>query len=154
MSIENTLERIATALEKIVEKCGVPSSTAGLSKDVVDKAKASAAKITEEIREKQKGIRTDEKVEELAEEPEATEELQEVEPESTVKWADVNKAFFGALTKIKATVGLDKAKEVSAKLSKKYSGGSPPSASNTDPSKYGKFLADIEAALKENVKNG
>lgn len=145
MSIENTLERIAVALETI-------ASTVKPSKGPVadiEHHKEVAKAFAEETQAKQKGIRTDKKVETPVEthteEPGAT-----LTDAPEIKWADVNKAFFAVLTKIKAAKGLDRAKAASATLAKKFSNGLPPTAANTDPTRYAEFLADIaalEAAL-------
>lgn len=148
MTIENTLERIATALEKIA--AGAATGIVADTAVVLAKAETAAKEVTDEIKEKQGAVRTDKK-EEIIEEviEHVKEETKTDAPE--IKWADVNKAFFNALGKIKAAHGLDKAKEVSAKLSKKYSNGTPPKAENTNPAQYAEFLADIEKELGANV---
>lgn len=139
MSIENTLERIAVALEKIAGGAG---SITHESKEAeaISKAASVAKKVTDEIKEKQEAVRTDKKEETKTDAPE-------------IKWADVNKAFFNALGKIKKEQGLDAAKEVSAKFAQKYSGGQQPKADNTDVAQYAEFLADIDKELKARKLN-
>lgn len=162
MSIEDTLERIATALEKIAGGAEHEITTDPVARQRSLEAAASAAKkATDEIKDKQGAIRTDKteatktrpgkKVEERKEETngnsfyEIEEEL--VDPEQ-IKWPDLNKKLFGMLEEVRSVLGQDEAKAICATLMKKYSGGQKFTEGAVKPGLYKALLTDIEEQLE------
>lgn len=139
MSIENSLERIASALEAIAKsKTGLEAVTRNPAKET----EATQASIQRPRPGKKVEVRPDIEEEFLSDET----KLEEVEPDPDLKWPDINKKLFGMLGQVRDTNGTHK--EVCAKLMKKYSGGKPFSESSVKPSAYSALLADIEAELE------
>lgn len=120
MSIENTFERIAIALEQLV----VLASDSAVKKPKPERPKTEAPS---------------------TEVPTTGAKVYNPPAKTEITWAEVSKKLFKLLGEIKTAKGLDKAKEISAALAAKYSNGAPPSVGNTDPTSYGEFMADIEA---------
>lgn len=139
MSIENSLERIASALEAIAKS---KTGSEAVTKSPVKETEATPAT----AQRPRPGKKAEEKPEEIVAEflPDET-GLGEVEPDPELKWPDINKKLFAMLGEVRDANGTHK--EVCAKLMKKYSGGKPFSESSVKPSAYSALLADIEAEL-------
>lgn len=129
MAIEETLERIAAALEKIADQGGLPKQSTPAQK--AEKTAVKKAAVAPEPEEEQ---------------VEDVDFAEETNSEPELKWEEVNKAFFGLLGDIKKELGMDKAKEVAAALAKKYSKGEPTTKTNVDPAQYANLLKDINSA--------
>ena len=140
MAIEESLERIASALEALVKsKQGAePISEKSLTKVEIPKTRP--------------GKKVEEEVVEKVEEAEATEEdfLPKEEPETDldIKWPDVNKKLFGMLEEVRDAKSPEAAKALCGALMKKYSGGQKFGPGTVAPKSYKALLADIEAQLE------
>lgn len=135
MTIEQTLERIAVALEKLAEqKAGGTAPT--------DTGKAAVAK---EVRPEPQRTRPGKKVEEPVQTEDPVDEPDPAAniPTSDIKFADLNKAWFGMLGEIKAAQGIPAAQGVAQELMDKYCGGKRFGQAAIDKSEYAAFMADI-----------
>lgn len=135
MTIEQTLERIAVALEKLAEqKAGGTAPTA-----------AGKAAVAQEVKPEPQRTRPGKKVEEPVQtedpmnEPDPAADI----PTSDIKFADLNKAWFNMLGEIKAAQGLPAAQGVAQELMDKYCGGKRFGEAAIDKSEYAAFMADI-----------
>ena len=142
MAIEDSLERIAIALEAIVKsKQGVVTPQ--------DKPSAKTEEPKAEVPKTRPGKKVEEKV---AEKLETIEEefLPEEEPETDldIKWPDVNKKLFGMLEEVRDAKSPEAAKALCGALMKKYSGGQKFGPGTVAPKSYKALLAEIEAQLE------
>lgn len=136
MTIEQTLERIAVALEKLAEqKAGGTTPTA-----------TGKAAVAQEVKPEPQRTRPGKKVEETVQ----TEDPMNEQPDpaadittSDIKFADLNKAWFNMLGEIKAAQGLPAAQGVAQELMDKYCGGKRFGEAAIDKSEYAAFMADI-----------
>lgn len=135
MTIEQTLERIAVALEKLAEqKAGGTAPTA-----------TGKAAVAQEVRPEPQRTRPGKKVEEPVQtedpmnEPDPAADI----PTSDIKFADLNKAWFNMLGEIKAAQGLPAAQGVAQELMDKYCGGKRFGEAAIDKSEYAAFMVDI-----------
>lgn len=139
MTIENSLERIASALEAIAKSktCSEVTSTTG----------------TETVKTETQRTRPGKKVE-VIEEPTRPEDAPEVieeaidKPGTPMPWPDLNNKLFEMLGEVRKAKGQEEAKAVCAQLMEKYSGGKRFSASVVNPARYGDLLLDIEDRLE------
>lgn len=137
MTIEQTLERIAVALEKLAEQ------------------KSSAAAVQETKPEPQR-TRPGKKVEEPGQtkdplnEPDPAADI----PTSDIKFADLSKAWFGMLGKAReknlengdtSQESLAKTQVIAKRLMAKHCGGLKFSEATVKPENFAAFIADIEA---------
>lgn len=139
MTIEQTLERIAVALEKLAEqKAGGTTPTA-----------TGKAAVAQEVKPEPQRTRPGKKVEEPKEELIIEQEVQidntqeGFEDAPPIKFADLNKAWFNMLGEIKAAQGLPAAQGVAQELMDKYCGGKRFGEAAIDKSEYAAFMADI-----------
>lgn len=135
MTIEQTLERIAVALEKLAEqKAGGTTPTA-----------TGKAAVAQEVKPEPQRTRPGKKVEEPVQtedpmnEPDPAADV----PTSDIKFADLNNAWFNMLGEIKAAQGLPAAQGVAQELMDKYCGGKRFGQAAIDKSEYAAFMADI-----------
>lgn len=132
MTIEQTLERIAVALEKLAEqKSSAPTST----------GKAVAQETKPEPQRTRPGKKVEEPVqaEESMNEPDPAADI----PTSDIKFADLNKAWFSMLGAIRDAQGLPAAQGVAQELMDKYCGGKRFGEAAIDKSEYAALMADI-----------
>lgn len=132
MTIEQTLERIAVALEKLAEQKSSAAPTGKVAE-------------AQETKPEPQRTRPGKKVEE----PVQTEDpMNEPDPAadittSDIKFADLNKAWFNMLGEIKNAQGLPTAQGVAQELMDKYCGGKRFGESAIDKSEYAALMADI-----------
>lgn len=147
MTIEQTLERIAVALEKLAEqKSSAPTST----------GKA----VTQETKPEPQRTRPGKKVEEPKEELTLEQEVhidntqEGFEDTLPIKFADLNKAWFGMLSKAReqnlkngdtAQQSLAKTQVIAKRLMAIHCDGQKFSEATVKPENFAAFLADIEA---------
>jgi len=150
MSLENSLERIANALEVIAKsKTGLEAAAKNPDKDAeVSKPESQRTRPGKKIEEA-----VVEKIADDEEDAQIDESLKQVhdgiaeEIDPDLKWPDINKKLFAMLGKVREEVSHEEAKAVCAGLMKKYSGGKQFSESAVNPSSYRALLADIEKEL-------
>lgn len=143
MPIEDSLERIAIALEAIVKsKQGEATQT----KPVGSLAKAELV----DTPKTRPGKKVEEKAEERLETATTSEDdsIPEEFTDPDIKWPDVNKKLFGMLAQVRDVKGGDAAKATCAALMKKYSGGQKFGPGTVAPKTYTALLADIEKELE------
>ena len=136
MTIEQTLERIAVALEKLAEQKAGGTTPAATGK----------AAVAQEVKPEPQRTRPGKKVEEPKEEKPA--EIEEefidgLDDAPPIKFADLNKAWFNMLGEIKAVQGLPAAQGVAQELMDKYCGGKRFGEAAIDKSEYAALMADI-----------
>lgn len=140
MPIEDTLERIAVALEAIANSKALPVSA---------EAKPTNTEAPKtEVPKTRPGKKVEEKVTEKVETVEE-DSLPDVEPETDldIKWPDVNKKLFGMLNRVRDEIGPDEAKAICASLMKKYSGGQKFGPGTVAPKSYKALLEEIQLEL-------
>lgn len=142
MTIESTLERIATALEKIA------NSESGLTSARTPAQKAEATKT--EVPKTRPGKKLEEKAVEKVEEKTETagDDFYTEDEPVDIKWPELNKKLFSMLDQVRSALGHDEAKAICATLMKKHSGGQKFSESTVKVTSYGALLADIEEQLE------
>jgi len=151
MAIEDSLERIAIALEAIVKsKQGVePMSNDSLTKveipktrpgKKVEEVKADIVDTVEKVVDKIAGVAGTTEDDFLPEE--------ETETDLDIKWPDVNKKLFGMLEEVRDAKSPEAAKALCGSLMKKYSGGQKFGPGTVAPKSYKALLAEIEAQLE------
>ena len=139
MTIEQTLERIAVALEKLAEQ---KASTAPTST-----GKAAAVQETKpEPQRTRPGKKVEEPVqtEDPMSEPDPAADI----PTGDIKFADLNKAWFNMLGEIKNAQGLPAAQGVAQELMDKYCGGKRFGEAAIDKSEYAALMADIDKEIE------
>lgn len=133
MTIEQTLERIAAALEKLADSKN--PNVGGVN--VMDDAPAKQ----QQMQRTRPGKKVEEPVqtEDQMNEPDPSADI----PAVDIKFADLNKAWFNMLGEIKNAQGLPAAQGVAQELMDKYCGGKRFGESAIDKSEYAAFMADI-----------
>lgn len=133
MSIENDLNRIACALEDLLDHLKGANQNAKKVSGTPSKPKV-------------------EKVPEKTSEPE--QEPEPVQPPELpgLDYTDVKEAFFGLLGHIRDTVGMAKAKETALELLRKYTNGSPLDDKVLAPENYQDLFDDIVAIREKHGK--
>jgi len=132
MAIEDTLERIAIALEAIARhKLEAPLFPA------------------EEPKAEPPRTRPGKKVEAVKEEPVAEVETQEEDftedTSADIKFADIKDAWFSMLSEVKEARGMPEAQAAAKKLMGEFCGGQRFGEAVIDKAKYAEFLAAIQA---------